>query len=250
MKAIILAAGVSSRLEELTKETPKCLLHVNGKSILQYQLDAYRQNGIEDISLIKGFQKDKIDMPGIHYFINDEYLNNNVLGSLMYAESKMDDDFIASYSDIIVTKEIVKQLLENDDELSVLVDMDWTKNYIDRENHPIEEAEKVIFDKARFLRNIGKKLNTHDPIDGEFVGMMKCNATGAQTFKHYFHQAKQEFDSKPFVNASQFKNAYLTDMLQYMVEQGEKVKCVCIHGGWKEIDTVEDFNKIKERMER
>jgi len=248
VNAIIIAAGVSSRLKDLTKEKPKCLLAINGKSILDYQLDAYRHNNIDDISLVKGFQKEKIDLPGIQYFINDNYLNNNILNSLMYAESKMNSEFLASYSDIIFTKDTVKKLLECEDELSILVDTDWKKNYVDRKSHPCEEAEKVIFDENQFVRSIGKNLEDDDDI-GEFIGMLKCNANGAELFKKYFYQAKEQFNGQPFINAVNFEKAYITDMLQYMVNQGEKVKCVCIQGGWQEIDTVEDFNKAKERME-
>ena len=94
MKAIIIAAGMGTRLNPLTNERPKCMLKLNGKTILQHQLDVFHANGITDISLIKGYKKETIDYAGLKYYINDNYKNNNILNSLFYAEKEMDDDLI------------------------------------------------------------------------------------------------------------------------------------------------------------
>ena len=58
-KAIIIAAGLGSRLGELTRETPKCMLKINDKSILERQLDAYRANGITEFSVIRDLSRRK-----------------------------------------------------------------------------------------------------------------------------------------------------------------------------------------------
>ena len=57
MKAIIIAAGMEIRLTPMTEDKPKCMLELNGKTILRHQLDAFRANGITDISVIKGYKK-------------------------------------------------------------------------------------------------------------------------------------------------------------------------------------------------
>ena len=51
MKAIILAAGMSSRLMDLTEDKPKCMLEMGGKTILQRQIETFHQCGIEDITV-------------------------------------------------------------------------------------------------------------------------------------------------------------------------------------------------------
>ena len=56
MKALILAAGFGSRLKDLTGEKPKALVPVNGRPILDYQLEALRQNNILDVVLVVGYQ--------------------------------------------------------------------------------------------------------------------------------------------------------------------------------------------------
>ena len=72
MKAIIIAAGMGKRLEHMTTDIPKCLVAVNGKSMLQHQIDAYRANGIHDIHVIKGYMQEKSDLPGLAYYLNEE----------------------------------------------------------------------------------------------------------------------------------------------------------------------------------
>ena len=54
MKAIIIAAGVGSRLNPLTNDKPKCMLAFNGKTLLEHQIEALRGAGVDRIALIKG----------------------------------------------------------------------------------------------------------------------------------------------------------------------------------------------------
>ena len=60
MKAVILAAGVSRRLYPLTYNTPKCLIELGGKSILNHQLDSLIESGINDVTFIVGYQREII----------------------------------------------------------------------------------------------------------------------------------------------------------------------------------------------
>ena len=67
-KALIIAAGLGSRLKKHTENLPKCMLDFGGKTLLQRQLDSYKKCGIKDISLIRGYKKEKINYKGIKYF--------------------------------------------------------------------------------------------------------------------------------------------------------------------------------------
>jgi len=54
MKAVILAAGIRSRLQPLTDSKPKCMVKVAGESLLQRQINAFNQTGIEEIFIVAG----------------------------------------------------------------------------------------------------------------------------------------------------------------------------------------------------
>ena len=242
-KALIIAAGLGSRLKKHTENLPKCMLDFGGKTLLQRQLDSYKKCGISNISLIRGYKKEKINYKGIKYFENTDYKNNNVLNSIFYAEKAINGNIIISYSDILFESSVVQRVLDSDHDISVTVDIDWRGYYVGRKDHPISEAENVIFNSNNEVQKIGKINTVSDEVHGEFIGMIKLTNRGTEIFKEHFHRLKKIYWNKPFQRAKTFQKAYLTDFIQELVDMGIKVHCVIIESGWKEIDTVEDYKK-------
>ena len=242
-KALIIAAGLGSRLKKHTENLPKCMLDFGGKTLLQRQLDSYKKCGIKDISLIRGYKKEKINYKGIKYFDNTDYKNNNILNSIFYAEKVINGNIIISYSDILFNSSVVERTLETDHDISVVVDIDWRGYYVGRKDHPISEAENVIFNSNNEVAKIGKINTGKEEVHGEFIGMIKLSNRGTEIFKEHFHRLKKIYWNKPFQRAKIFQKAYLTDLIQELVDIGVKVHCVIIESGWKEIDTVEDYKK-------
>ena len=242
-KALIIAAGLGSRLKKHTENLPKCMLDFGGKTLLQRQLDSYKKNGIKDISLIRGYKKEKINYKGIKYFENNDYKNNNILNSIFYAEKVINGNIIISYSDILFDSSVVERTLNSDHDISVVVDIDWRGYYVGRKDHPISEAENVIFNSNNEVEKIGKINTGNEEVHGEFIGMIKLSNRGTEIFKEHFHRLKKIYWNKPFQRAKVFQKAYLTDFIQELVDIGVKVHCVIIESGWKEIDTVEDYKK-------
>ena len=242
-KALIIAAGLGSRLKKHTQNLPKCMLDFGGKTLLQRQLEAYKDSGIEDISLIRGYKKEKIKYKGIKYFENTDFRNNNILNSIFYAEKFINGNIIISYSDILFDSSVVQRTLDSNHDISVVVDIDWRGYYVGRKDHPISEAENVIFNSNNEVSKIGKINKGNEEVHGEFIGMIKLSDYGTKIFKEHFHRLKKIYWNKPFQRAKTFQNAYLTDFIQELVDIGIKVHCVIIESGWKEIDTVEDYKK-------
>jgi choline kinase/DNA-binding XRE family transcriptional regulator len=242
-KTLIVAAGLGSRLKDHTENTPKCMLDFGGKTLLQRQLFSYKKNGIDDISLIRGYKKNKINYKDIRYFDNDDYKDNNILNSIFYGEEAINGNIIISYSDILFEPFVVKRAMESDHDISVIVDIDWSDYYIGRKDHPLSEAENVIFNSNNEVVKIGKIASEKEEVHGEFIGMIKLNHRGCEILKQNFHRVKKLYWNKPFQRAKIFQKAYLTDMIQELVDIGIKVHCVIIERGWKEIDTVEDYKK-------
>ena len=242
-KALIIAAGLGSRLKKHTENRPKCMLDFGGKTLLQRQLDSYLKNKIKDISLVRGYKKEKINYKGIKYFENNDYENNNILNSIFYAEKIINGNIIISYSDILFDSSVVERTLNSDHDISVVVDIDWRGYYVGRKDHPISEAENVIFNSNNEVEKIGKINTGNEEVHGEFIGMIKLSNRGTEIFKEHFQRLKKVYWNKPFQRAKTFQKAYLTDFIQELVDIGIKVHCVIIESGWKEIDTVEDYKK-------
>ncbi|MFP6748738.1 MAG: hypothetical protein VCD66_14205, partial [Alphaproteobacteria bacterium] len=78
------------------------------------------------------------------------------MNSIFYAEDESNDHVIISYSDILFESPIVERLLQSESEISIVVDIDWRGYYVGRMDHPLEEAESVIFDADNNVVSIGK----------------------------------------------------------------------------------------------
>lgn len=249
VKAIILAAGMGTRLKSLTKQLPKCLaIRLNGKTLLETQLEILKKCGVSDIVVVRGYEGNKIRYPKIRYVWNHDYAKNNILGSLMAASDELDGNVIVSYSDIWYENSVLKKLLRSDKDIAIGVDIDWKDYYEGRKEHPIEEAENVIFDSNNRVIKIGKIGASGVEVHGEFIGMMKMTSRGCAILKDHYQRAKRLYEGKPFQRAKEFRNAYLTDLLQDMADLGVPIHCEIIGSKWKEIDTVEDFRKAQKSL--
>ncbi len=243
MKAIIVAAGPSNRLLPITNEKPKCLLEVGGQTILGRALGALRENGIENIVVVRGYHSNLINYPNITYYQNPNFRNNNILKSLFYAEHEMNDDFIFSYSDILYNREIVQKLLRSKADIALIVDVNWAQHYEGRDQHPIAEAELVKVENGRVVK-IGKEVVSPEETHGEFIGLAKFTKSGAEAMRAAYHRA-EESPTAPFQHAASLEKAYMTDMIQQLVDGGSVVESVDIEGSWIEIDTPQDLERAR-----
>ena len=246
MKAIIVAAGPGSRLNPFTNERPKCLLNISGRAILERVLEASRDNGIKDIVVVRGYKKELLTYTGIRYYENTDYEKNNILRSLFYAEDEMNDDFIFSYSDILYGKEIMEKLVHNQADIALIVDVSWMERYEGRNQHPVSEAELVMVANNRITK-IGKDVVKPGEAYGEFIGLAKFTKRGAEILKSNYHRIAAQDSNRPFHQAPSLDKAYLTDMIQELVDLGYVIRNVDIQGGWMEIDTPEDLTSAHEK---
>lgn len=258
MKAIIIAAGPSKRLRPLTENLPKCMLKINGKPIIQNTIDLFRNNGIEDISIIRGYKKEKINFPNITYFENSDFWNNNILHSLMFAREKLEEsvktneEVVISYSDIWYDDRVVKKLLESNHDIAAIVDTNWQDYYDGRTEHPISEAENVILGNDEEIIKIGKHIFTHNTAkekQGEFIGLWKFSPKGAAIFlKHFDRLNKTLKMTEPYQNTKEWQKSYMTDIFQEMIDKKEEIYAVLIQKNWKEFDTVQDYERINQEI--
>ena len=89
MKVIILAAGVGKRLHPLTLNQPKCLVELFGKSILKWQIDVFNHFNITDITVVKGYMEEKINIPNLNHYVNKKFQDTNIVEvGLLYTEGR------------------------------------------------------------------------------------------------------------------------------------------------------------------
>lgn len=243
VNAIIVAAGMGNRMNHLTQKKPKCMLVINGKTILDRLIDNLLNCGITDINIVVGYKKEYFNDDKYQCYVNHDYENNNILHSLFYAEEAMDFGFLFSYSDIIYDGAVIRQMLESNLDIAIAVDCNWHEYYEDRVGHPISEAELVFTENRKTVTLIRKDADSKNAF-GEFLGVAYFSRKGAKILKDVFNDLSQyyyENSHQTFHTAESFKKAYLTDMLQEIINRGYSVNIVQIKGNWTEIDIPRDL---------
>lgn len=224
-----------------TTDTPKCFAEVAGKRILDWTVEAFRQNGVDRIAFIGGYRIETVreHYPEFEFRHNDDWENNNILASLFYAEDLMNESFMCCYSDILFTTRIVADVLSTEADIALGVDTQWLVRYEQRSEHPSDDAEKVTVEDGRVTRVHRQILEAN--AYGEYIGLAKFSTAGAAALRQHYHDCRREFAGRPFREAKVFEKAYLIHLLQDMIESGQNMAHVDTPGGYIEIDTQQDF---------
>jgi phosphoenolpyruvate phosphomutase len=246
MKAIIIAAGRGQRLAPVTDDAPKCLTEVNGQSILDRALDAFRQNGITELCAVRGYRGEMLEGRGLRLFDNPHFRDNNILSSLFYAEEAMHGPFLSTYSDIVFHPGVVTRLLATPGDIVLVVDRQWTLAYEGRTLHPIAEGEVCRVENGQ-VSAVGKGVPAEGAL-GEFIGLAKYSARGADRMREVYAELRQRYagrEDQPFQRAKEFRKAYLTDLYNELISRGEALQVCEIDQQWCEIDTLQDLERAQ-----
>ncbi|WP_135820713.1 sugar phosphate nucleotidyltransferase [Halostella litorea] len=119
MKAVILAAGEGQRLEPLTNRRPKPMVPIANQPLLEYVIDAVSDAGIDEIVLVVGYKRERIQTyfgDGHRWGVDIEYaVQEKQLGTghaVLQAEDRVEDEFLVLNGDRIITADLVEQLVE------------------------------------------------------------------------------------------------------------------------------------------
>jgi len=242
VKAIVIGAGRGSRLRHLTEEIPKTLVPVLGRPMLDSILDALAAGGFsrKDVVFICGYKAEVIRerYPDLHYVENKNWERNNILASLLCAREFLEEGFVSTYADIVYRPETVAELVKAPWDITLACDTDWRRRYHGRSQHPETDAEKMRADERQVVE-LSRRIAS-EKAAGEFIGVMKLSAQGASSFIRAFDEAKIAHPEGEFREGRTFEKAYLIDLLQHMLERGEVMHRVDTHGGYMEIDTLQD----------
>ncbi len=245
MNAIIIAGGNSTRIRPLSNEIPKTMIEIYGKSILERQIELFQRYGISDITVVTGYQSEKINLPNITCIKNEKYKSTNVNEGLFCAKAKLNDSVVIAHGDLMFEHEVLERILNFKGDIGVGVRLNWKPHYKGRTLHPISEAENVVIENNKIVKiqkNISK-CEKHQII-GEFIGLIKLSKNASNILTQKYLELKKSHKGK-FHNATSLKQAYTTDMLQEIIDSDYLVEPVIIEGKWCEIDTIQDIEYAK-----
>ena len=250
MRVIILAAGMGSRLRPLTNDKPKCMIKLFNETLIERQIKIFHSCNINDITIVTGYRNEMIDIPDVNYVKNENYETTNMNESLFCALEPSNSPVLVTYSDIIFEQKIIQQMLEITDGIRLAVNLNWKKSYQNRTMHTLSEAENVLVENGRILqirKNISESLQNQQI--GEFLGIMMLSSQHVKILLERYSYLKKNHVGT-FHNSPSLSNAYITDMLQEMINCGINVNPVLTEGRWFEIDTPEDLKNAEKLINK
>jgi len=238
-KAIILAAGTASRLRPLTLHTPKCLLKVGERTLLQRSMDALIQNGIRQFVIVTGYlheqietfvQKTYADSINVCFIHNKDYETTNNIFSLWLARPEAEGkEVLLLDSDLLYDAKIVERVLA-----------DKHDNVLTLIRHELGEEEmKVVMNEEGAITEISK---TCDPAlaAGESLGIERMG-------KAYTTALYKELDV--MMNQEHLENTFYELAFLRLIAKGSTFTVLDVTDLFScELDTVEDFENAKERI--
>jgi choline kinase len=247
IKAIVLAAGEGKRLKKYTKNLPKGMLEFYGKSLIERLVILFRRVAVDEIIIVKGFEHEKINFPGVTYYMNERFDSTNMLVSLFCAEERMEGDVIVCYSDILFEIRLLRQLMQSRDDIVVAVDTNWKHYWNMRYGTADFDTESLRIGDNNRIVSIGAENPLPEEIDARYIGLIKFSDIGIKQLKETWKKYKDEYWNRPWqVSGQPLRNAYMTDMLNALIEEGYAVTALQSSNGWIEFDTDKDYENALE----
>ena len=235
--AIILAASRGSAMGSLTEERPKAMLKVKERPILRHIVDVYNSHGIKNITVVRGFQKDAIDLPQLSYADNDNFSKTDELVSFEKALLEVDlvQDLFVSFGDVLFKPYLLQLMDDFQDEVVIVVDTQW-QDSVNKERaadyvHCSEPHSRDSYSHEIFLKDSKEDMDP-DMIHGEWMGVVKFSNKMIPTLKQAMQKLKMSSD---------FDLAKFHDLFSFLVSEGHNIRIVYTTGHWLDIDTVEDL---------
>jgi len=225
MKAVILAAGMGTRLGTLI---PKPLTSIiNEKTVLDFQIEKLSETvGMNNIFIVVGYKKELImeKFPSLLYIYNHAYIKTNTSKSLLIALEKIDDDVIWLNGDVFFDKSVIDLLIKSSSS-ACLVDTSVCN----------DEEIKYNLDESGNIKELSKQVKNGL---GEAVGI---NMVKREDLKIYIEELKKVNNNDYFEKA--LENLTLANKLQLKPVNINNFFC-------KEIDFEEDLKQVQEYINK
>jgi len=256
-KVIIPAAGrpvYEESMEDLIKDYPVCMLDVNGKSLLQRNIETVNKAGVFDVDVIVGYQKDKVSLDGttvgVNFIYNQDFQRTHIMRSLMYSKTDAIDKIIICYSDILFGREIIEKLVEKRADIILVINKADRISQFKDNKLDLVEARKDPVSAKRTIGNfrdnevlaIGKNISK-DKAQYEFIGIAMFSKAGYKQFKDAYEKSKIKYEGQKFHEAPDVERASFTDIIQEMIERGVKVEALEVSSDWIEIHNFENYKQ-------
>ncbi len=235
--AIVLAASRGDELGELTEDKPKTMVPIRGVPILAHIMDAYNTVGIKDISVVRGYKKEAVNLPHLTYVDNDNFAATGELYSLLkalQAKNHHDQDIIISYGDVLFNSYIPQALLQEKDDFVMFVDSDWQEKTGYTRLGGFAQCttpnSRKSFNTDIYLKQLGTDVH-RDQIHGVWMGFLKVSAAGVSQLQKLLPK---------LLSGQDHQKAGMATLFQELLKQDQPIRVLYTVGHWLDINNIDD----------
>ena len=237
MKAVILAAGMGTRLGEYANGNPKCLLEIDGSTLLERSLTNLGNGGIREVVIVLGFRGESIkaligeSYKGIDiaYAQNPDYQTTGNMYSLAEAKHLLNTDTMIVEADLIYQGDAISRLISAKERDVILVG---------RLLHHGDDIFILANDEGH-ITDLGGKIKHHDKAIGALLGISKFSP---EFMEKLFEQASRDF-------AEGKTNFHYEETILETSRSGHPVHALICHDiHWTEIDNEVDLKRAREEV--
>lgn len=230
LTAIVMAAGFGSRMGEVTKTTPKPLLKINNKAIIEYDINFLKNIGVERMVVVGGYMFEKLEREvkriddSIEVVKNDLYEKGNIFSLKCGLDKIEDGSFILYHADHVYRKDLAKNIASQlKDDILIFTDND--------RNLTNDDMKVKLFDSGT-LKEVSKQL---EDFELGYVGITYCPAIELRLYKNTLEEVINKNNDQ----------AVSENVMQTIVDKGEvNIKIGDISGSmWHEVDDENDYAK-------
>jgi len=252
VRAVIPAAGdhlAEYSMKHIAADIPMPMLDVNGKPLLQRQVEALNRAEVSDITVIGGYRHEQILVDGVKLRVNSRFRERGIAYSIMTDQPDNGSRTLIAYADILFDADVIDLMVRTEMDIVLAVDCTYSdKPYApDRRIDLVRLAEPPVHarrspSRCRVNRvlGIGKGL-APDQADGEFTGLALFSPEAYAAFREAYDRYDRAGGNGRFHESPSFAQASFTDMIQELIDEGRQVSCIEIGAGWMEIHSFDDY---------
>ena len=233
-RALVLAAGRGKDLDVLTEDRPKAMIEIAGKPLLERTVDTLHSIGIKDITVVRGYRKEAVQLSDVSYVDNDEHATTQEAFSLFEGLREMSGPMLVAYGDVLFQKFIPMHLFESDSDFCIAVDPkdgaaareDGYRDLVTADR-PFHWSE---FDQRSHLVRMSTSIPDAE-VHGEWIGLLKMTADGVNQLREVVATV---------TDPERLRSMRMAEVFDLLIANGKTVEVVYVRGHWLDVDNMHD----------
>jgi len=236
-------------MKNISEDIPFSMLDINGKPLLQRQVEVLNKCKIFSINVVVGYKKEEVGVNGVKLIHNPDYSNTGTLYSIMCALNNINEKTIICFGDVIFDHVILSRIMESSEDITLLIDNSYDSEHVNDnrrrelviiEGTTLKAKRSLHSNELRRIEKIGANL---DPAkcQSEFPGIIFLSRKGVEVVKNIYRTSLEKYSGKPFYSVDKFENALFSDLIQEIINSDFSVYGMEANSGWLEIHSFEDY---------